>query len=243
MPHSAAYVLPDGFWGELQCQLVYYADADTQRRVLERLPAALAAGDLAAGLEAVVAGGRTGELVRDALPHRGEPGWEHPVRAVLEGVLPEIEREAARRRPLNRPADIEERARAFLAGLADADPTDVVEVAADPGGYVWVNYVSRRFSPRYDGAKGDWDRDTQYMFELHFGAGLFVWLSVATAKEFQGQGVGTRFLRAAERFAADLGFRRFAVIGPLNGPYWEQVMGYAVQKGPVIHYLEGYKEV
>jgi len=154
-----------------------------------------------------------------------------------------MERETALRRDIARPADLTLLIRRTIEGLDFFRTGDVLEISVeDDNPSVWVNYVSRDLSPAYEAAKGEWDRDTQYMFEMDFAAGLFCWLSVSTVPAFQGRGIGTRFLRAAEELATGLGFRRFSVAGPCNGPYWERVMGYTIARGPLVHNMEAYKD-
>jgi GNAT superfamily N-acetyltransferase len=239
MTDAAPGGLGGGFWGEIQARFVYYSDRLTQQRIRDQLRAALATGALDDGLKALAINDTLTPLVEAGLARRADAGWEPQVRTLLEALAAELAREVRDRAPVQRIPDAAAQVERVIMALPDYDPTDILEISADPGLPVWVNYISRRMSPRYDGAKGAWDRDTQYMYEMNFDSGLFIWLSLATAPEFQGRGVGTRFVKAAEALAVSLGFRRFSVLGPNNGPYWT-TLGYTSHTTPLMTNLEAY---
>lgn len=232
--------LGGGFWGEIQARFVYYSDRPTQERIRDRLRAAVATGALDDGLKSLAINDTLTPLVEAGLARRADAGWEPQVRTLLEALAAELDREVRDRAPLPPVPDVAAQVERVIKALPDYDPTDLLEISADPGMPVWVNYVSRRMSPRYDAAKGAWDRDTQYMYEMNFDSGLFIWLSLATHPAFQGRGVGTRFVKAAEALAVALGFRRFSVLGPNNGTYWT-TLGYTSHTTPLLTNLEAYK--
>jgi GNAT superfamily N-acetyltransferase len=236
------FALPNGLWGDLQCHYVYYADGPTQEQLTAALAVALARNDLEAGL--LLLDGHDGIKagVAALMAMREHPLWRDHAGEMLAELEREVGREVARRAPVPLPPDLGDRIRAAITGLPDYAMDDVLEISTGPI-TTWVNYVSRRYSPRYDGTNGPWDRDTQYMFELVQGSGLLVWLSANTVKEFQGRGMGTRFFKACERMAFEAGYRRFSVLGPNNGPYWRDRMGYACFPTGILTHLEAYKEL
>lgn len=230
-------------WTEIQCSHVFYMETPDLKAMAPILRNHLARGDAAAALAALRPTAATAPGLAEAQNRLGEPGAAALAAEVLDRLAGLMEREAARRAPVPHRDDTGARIRAMIEATDVYDPGDHLEITADEGPNVWVNYVSRRYSPDWKPEGGDWDRDTQYMFEWDERYGLFVWLSANTTKPFQGRGYGTQFMKAAEALAVAHGFRRFSVLGPNNGAYWTKVLGYASTGCSAVTNMESYKEV
>jgi len=229
---------------DLHCELVYYSLEGEQRAALAVLRAALKTEPLKrSALEKLGRSDLSADAVKDLLRVCGAPGTDAVLRRYLEGLAISLEREVARRRPLARSTGVTALLRTAIQNWEHFDPEDRLEIRVPRRGPVWVDYISRKHSPRYDGAKGNWDRDTQYMFEMNFVSGLFIWLSMHTAPEFRGRRLGVSFIRMVEGLAREMGFRRFTVPGP-NPRFWCEQFGYGLRPehdlGQFIH--EVYRE-
>jgi len=237
-----------GLWLDLHGTAVYYSTAEKQASFLSLIREALAKEAYGPALRGI-ARGTAAELKVDGLIAAGNaPRWKELVGKYLEALAAGIERELAKRNSIPVPGDAEERIRRTFSGLGFFDPGDVLEIPDPAGDPFYVNYISRKFSPRYDGHEGPWDRDTQFKMELLFGSGLFVWLSANVSAEFRGKRMGTELIGKCEAMAAGMGFRRFSVPGP-NREFWGK-MGYSVAPGQIVVIgpshnpnLEAYKEI
>jgi GNAT superfamily N-acetyltransferase len=197
---------------------VFYGSTEEQARALTIVQRALAGDQLTDdALRSLAVDERTMKALDALLDLRSEEGFDDIMRGYLEGTVVSLERELVRRNPLERPDDIAERVRAEIEAWPLFEKGDVLEIEGTD--ILWVNCVLLRFSPRWDGRPGAWDRDTQMMFQMVFGSGLFVWLSMNVASEFHGRRIGSSFIERMEKFARAIGFRRFIVPGP-NRKFW-----------------------
>lgn len=239
-------------WGELLYGYVHCGSRQSQEEALaatDRIRADW--GEQA--LMALAFNAQTRDAVQGVLKLRGKPGWEVAVAGFLDALAFSLRREIAAREPIPITGNMVQRVLDMTHDLPMYDETDVLDVYWEDEcpGLLSVDYISVRHSPQYDGADGEWNRDTEFQYQLNFGSGLFVWLSAHVVKTFRKQGLAAQYMKAAESLALSLSFRRFCVGGTLNGPFWNRAMGYGFasehrisQSGhPTPRILEGYKEV
>lgn len=127
------------------------------------------------------------------------------------------------------------------------DESDIIKIEEENPGIVKVNYLSRMYSPKYDGEFKVW-RDTQFIFTLNYNKNLFVWDYINIHKSLRGKGIGSGIIVFCEALAKGLGFTRFSVEYP-NRRFWEKV-GYKIPEQYRIgeseeqnYTHEGYKEI
>jgi GNAT superfamily N-acetyltransferase len=228
----------------LHCEFVYYASREEQRAALEVIRRALLTEPVDRSvLTRLEHTDRAAGAVRGLLSIGPEGESDAVLREYLQGLAVSLERELERRAPLRRPPDVARQIRRRMESWDCAHADDLLEVRVPRVAPVWANCVALRFSPRWEREAGNWDRDTQFMFEMNFVAGLFIWLSVHVVPEFRGRRIGVSFVASIEELARNLGFRRFAVPGP-NPGFWKGQFGYALRPehdmGSFVH--EVYRE-
>ena len=237
-----------GLWLDLHCATTYYATAERQAGVRARIRGALASGDYEPALREMAPNDEAARKAGVLTALANHPRWHELIRKYLEGLAAGLERELARRAAIPVLPDLEAEIRDTFKALSFYDPTDILETPETAERtHAYINYISRKFSPRYDGKEGPWDRDTQFKIELLFTSGLFVWLSANVSAEFRGRKMGTELIKACEKMAVKMGFKRFSVPGP-NRRFWEK-MGYSIDSRQVVVIgpnhnpnLEAYKE-
>ena len=232
IPDNVRRILCDGGLGlDFLAQTAHYADDEDVEDALGALRDMLASDDFNA-LPELAEEEETAQRLDELCAAGKTPAGRATVRAYVAGLAVSLEREAAQRAPVAVCSDLADRIRATVVGLDFVAADDPLDILSPVGCPAYVDLVIAGFSPDYDGADVIW-RDTQFKFEFLFDSGLFLWLYGNVAESFRGRRIGTRLFEAVEALAVDLGFRRFCVPGP-NKPYWERVMGYAVDPRHIV---------
>ena len=190
----------------------------------------------------------TKNLIKEVIACKNEPNWNKIILKFLKGMKSLLEREISRAHKTRKPKNILLLIKKELKKLHIYEKGDVIEVEESNFNILHVNYVSIQNSPKYDGKFKSW-RDTQFQSTLYFDKGLFVWDYINIQDALRNKGMGTKLIVFCERFAKDLGFKRFSVEWP-NRLYWSKKHNYEIpmkykigssKKMPYTH--EGYKEV
>jgi GNAT superfamily N-acetyltransferase len=230
---------------KLHSYFIYECDRDKQIELKKRMDELI--GDYSdMGLLELAYDAVTRKLIQDLIALRDEPQWLEVVIKLLRGLSDLLDREIKKATEVHKPEMIVEEITERLRGIQIYDESDIVDVQEEGAGMVKVNYVSRRYSPEYDGEFKAW-RDTQFIFTLNFNKNLFIWDYINIYHSLRGKGMGSGLIRFCEGLAKDLGFERFSVEYP-NRRFWER-MGYQIpnkykigeaEKQNYTH--EGYKE-
>ncbi|MFT4309038.1 MAG: hypothetical protein ACMXYL_00965 [Candidatus Woesearchaeota archaeon] len=196
----------------------------------------------------------TRRLMKELIALKHEPNWNKIVMKILRGLKGLLLREIELSKPIRKPKDIRNYIKKELKKLDIYHKTDVIRINEEIKGIIKVNYLSLRYSPKYDSKKlsyyglfESW-RDTQFIFTLNFNKNLFIWDYINVEKSNRGKRLGTKSVLSIERIARKLGFTRFSVEYP-NRAYWIKKLRYNIPykyrigSGKHEYTLEGYKEI
>jgi GNAT superfamily N-acetyltransferase len=197
----------------------------------------------------------TRSLIQEFISLKKEPNWLKILNKILRGLKDLLNREIKMAEPILKPKSIISDMRKQLKKMSFYHKTDIIKIKEEKKGIIKINYLSTRFSPKYDSSKlsyyglfEPW-RDTQLIFTLNFNKNLFIWDYINVEESFQGKRIGTRGVLFVEELATKLGFKRFSVEYP-NRAYWIKKLNYNIpykyRIGSESFYpytLEGYKEI
>ena len=194
----------------------------------------------------------TKKLIQELIYLKKEKNWSKILNKILEGLSELLEREIEKAKPISKPK-LNEIKKEFLK-IPIYDKYDIIKIKEEKKGIIKINYLSKRFSPKYDPKKlsyygifEPW-RDTQLIITLNFNKNLFVWDYINVHKPFHGKKIGTKCAKFTEKLARKMGFTRFSVEYP-NRAYWIRKLNYKISykyrvgSGKTEYTLEGYKEV
>ncbi len=196
----------------------------------------------------------TRNLIQEFISLKKEPNWPRILNKILKGLSDLLSREIEKAKPVPKPKSAIKDIKKQLKKLPIYHKTDIIKITEEKKGIVKVNYLSKRFSPKYNPKKSSYYglfepwRDTQFIFILNFNKNLFIWDYINVEKSFQGRRIGTKCALFAEKLATKLGFSRFSVEYP-NRAYWINKLNYKIPykyrvgSGKYQYTLEGYKEV
>ena len=196
----------------------------------------------------------TKKLIQELISLKKEPNWKKILNKILKGLGDLLKREIEKTRLVSKPKSVINYIKRELEKLPIYHTTDIIKIKEVGRGIINVNYLSKRFSPKYDPKKlsyygifESW-RDTQFIFTLNFNKNLFIWDYINVEKSFYGKRIGTNCVLFVEELAKQLGFTRFSVEYP-NRAYWMNKLNYKIpykyriSSGRYQYTLEGYKEV
>ena len=195
----------------------------------------------------------TKKLIQELISLKKEENWFKVVVKILKGLRDLLNREIEKAKPILKSKSLIKNIKEELKKLTIYHPSDIIKITSKNGS-IKVNYLSKRFSPKYDPKKFSYYnllepwRDTQFIFTMNFNKNLFVWDYINVHKSFHGKRIGTKSALFVEKLAKQLGFTRFSVEYPNRG-YWIKKLNYKIpykyriSSGKHHYTLEGYKEI
>jgi len=194
----------------------------------------------------------TKKLIQELIYLKKEKNWSKILNKILKSLSDLLEREIEEAKHLSKPKLT--KIKKELLKIPIYDKSDIIKIKEDKKGIIKINYLSKRFSPKYNPKKFSYYgifepwRDTQLIFTLNFNKNLFIWDYINIEKSFHGKRIGTKCALFVEKLARKLGFTRFSVEYP-NRAYWIKKLNYKIPykyrvgSGKTEYTLEGYKEV
>jgi len=224
-----------GFGSNMKADIIYYSKKDKKRNIMDQL--------ISLGLtqheqilvtlcQFVKDRERSTQKVQKfiSLNNPDHPTWNYVVSTFVNHFIIMLEREINKSIPItydHQIFSIEDFIKQHIINHWNHyHEEDIIEIVGNDRKIVYVNYIVKRMSPNYDEIyKNEVWRNTQFMFELVFHSGLFLWLYANVVESFQKKRVGTSFIECVEMMARDIGFRRFCV-DKGNRMYWENILHY-----------------
>jgi len=189
----------------------------------------------------------TTKMLQDLISLKDEPQWFEVVFRLLNGLSHLLDREIKRATVIPEPKTVVEDIKKELRRMPIYGESDVIRIEEEGPGMVKVDYLSRSYSPEYDGDFRIW-RDTQFIFTLYYNKNMLMWNYINIHPSWRGKGIGSGIIAFCEEVAKNLGFTRFSVEYPNRG-FWEK-MGYEIAEQYRIgeseeqnYTHEGYKEI
>jgi len=238
---------------KLHAHYIYECDKKTQKKIKSKIEDILK-NYFDRKLLGLAYDKTTRNLIQELISLKKVKDWSKVVVKILKGLRDLLEREIEKTEPIQKPKSVIKLLNDELKKLHIYHKTDIIKITKEKNGIIKVNYLSQRFSPKYNPKKmsyyglfESW-RDTQFIFTLNFNKNLFVWDYINVEKSFHGKRIGTKCALFVERLAKKLGFSRFSVEYP-NRAYWIKKLNYKIPytyrigTGKYQYTHEGYKEV
>lgn len=189
----------------------------------------------------------TKKLIQEVIELKNEQDWFKVIIKYFLGLSDLLEREIKKAVEIPQRETIIGDIGKKIKKIYIFHPSDIIKINEEEKGIFMVNYVSRKFSPEFNGKFGMW-RDTEFIFTLNFKKNLFIWNYINIHNPLRGKGLGTILSKYCENFGKDLGFKRFMVQYP-NSDYWIKKMSYSISNkcrigsGRYSYTHEAYKEI